>query len=502
MRRTFTLVAALAMMLGLLALPASADQVFDWDGRQGLDSERCELDGQEGRDGNWIHWVFSTKGDSTGATLQLGGTGSGTYQPGEPLNAEVWHFYTPYFPLDGLTARMTATGGEVGSGNGLVISDYCPGRVGKIEVSKTVVTSYDRDHDWSITKTVDPDKLYLYADGSGDARVDWRVAVAYEGSTDKNHRVSGNLVIRNTGQLDATVQTVLDQLSAFPGQFVDVVCPGGLPAALPAGPTLTCTYSKDLTGPIGGFNKAGAAGTFSDGTRFNEASDRMPVAFGAPTNETNRTARVQDIGDLFGTQNLGTVTAPNGDTFTYSRSFAWADYGREDCGDHTYDNTASVIGDGDRVIDSDDASLDVHVQCEVFQGETAWAANGNVAGDLRYTPRGNWATYVAGSDTAKTTTLFAGQTIDVGRVTFTPLNGDTRIDVALSGAWEFEEVAENLKVAVYATAPSGNPEPGLFPYKKTCEVASNTCSITVPKSNFYGVHVNVGQWIPDPEFGP
>jgi hypothetical protein len=70
----------------------------------------------------------------------------------------------------------------------------------------------------------------------------------------------------------------------------------------------------------------------------------------------------------------------------------------------------------------------------------------------------------------------------------------------LTGDWEFEDVLENLKVQDYAKAPSGNPVPGLFAHKKTCDVLLDSCWIMVPANNFYGVHVNVGQWTPDPNF--
>ena len=121
-----------------------------WDGR-GTDSEKCKEAGEGERpdDGSgWIHWVFSTKGDSTNAELILEGTGSGTYSPGKPLNAEVWHFYTPYYGLDGLSATIYLYGGDPGSGGGLVISDYCPGydpkpEYGAIKVIKVLLDADD-----------------------------------------------------------------------------------------------------------------------------------------------------------------------------------------------------------------------------------------------------------------------------------------------------------------------------------------------------------------------
>jgi hypothetical protein len=166
---------------------------------------------------------------------------------------------------------------------------------------------------------------------------------------------------------------------------------------------------------------------------------------------------------------------------------------------HQYDNTATIV---ETEQEADAALLKVNVQCFVFEGETAWAANGEEPLELRYTQRGNWATYVQYDGGEKTTTLFAGQTINVGSVTFSaPDTYDmVTITVALTGDWEFEDVAENLKVQDYADPPSGNPAPGGFDHKEDCDAESKTCSIKVPENNYYGVHVNVGQWVPNPLF--
>lgn len=125
--------------------------------------------------------------------------------------------------------------------------------------------------------------------------------------------------------------------------------------------------------------------------------------------------------------------------------------------------------------------------CYEFVDETAWAA-GN-----RYVTRGNWATY-APYVSDSTVTLYAGQTMAAGTVHFSaPDDGDVTITINLSGDWEFAPVSENVKIQDYASAPSGNPSPGLFEHKGT---ASGTYfSIVVPENNFYGVHADVGYWI-------
>ena len=135
-QKLITVLALLALAGGYLVASGAPSALaqdssgfeYSWNGTNGLDSEKCEKDGEGPRDADdgWIHWVFSTKGASTEASLTLGGTGSGTHSPAAPLNAEVWHFYTPYYEVDGLTASIWLDD-EAGSGGGLVISDFCPG---------------------------------------------------------------------------------------------------------------------------------------------------------------------------------------------------------------------------------------------------------------------------------------------------------------------------------------------------------------------------------------
>ena len=126
-------------------------------------------------------------------------------------------------------------------------------------------------------------------------------------------------------------------------------------------------------------------------------------------------------------------------------------------------------------------------ECYEFEGETAWADG------ARYVAKGNWAMYVAYDGNAKTVNLIAGQLYDVGDVTFSAqVDGEVEICIELDEGWEFEDVDENVKVQDYAEKPTGNPSPGLFAYKMT---ANGENCITVPVNNFYGVHVNVGQWV-------
>jgi hypothetical protein len=156
---TIVLIVVLSLLisgapLAVLALEINDGEneyVYQWSGN-GKDSLDCSKAGEGDRpdDGTgWIHWVFTGKGNSTDAILTLGGSGNGSYSPGEPFEAEVWHFYTPYFDVDEITASINLIGGDKGPGIGLVISDYCPGEeeeeTGSIIIEKLIKAEVDAE---------------------------------------------------------------------------------------------------------------------------------------------------------------------------------------------------------------------------------------------------------------------------------------------------------------------------------------------------------------------
>lgn len=235
----------------------------------------------------------------------------------------------------------------------------------QLTVTKTAVTSYTRTHDWSIDKSVDTEneythdglpKIWLYVDGSGDEAATWTVDVVYEGYEDSGYNVAGVIAIENTGSTDAVITGIEDLLG---GMSIQLDCGATFPYTLPAGETLTCTYSED--GYIEGTNKVTVT------TERDTYCASAEIVWGDPTDEVNKTVTVKDVGDLFGEVELGTVTAPYGRQFTYNKDFAWADYGKDNCGDFVYDNTASIVETGE----SADATLKVNVQCYLY--ETAYA---------------------------------------------------------------------------------------------------------------------------------
>ena len=128
--------------------------------------------------------------------------------------------------------------------------------------------------------------------------------------------------------------------------------------------------------------------------------------------------------------------------------------------------------------------------CEVwldgFDGESGWAAGS------RYVAKGNWATFTPYGGSAKMATLYANQTIEAGKVTFSApdINNMVTITIALNPGWFFSNVSDNVKIQGYATTPpSRNPSPGQFAWKGYAYKCS--FSMEVPANKYYGVHVDL-----------
>ena len=472
---------------GVVAMSSTLTKSVDWNGTQGLDSEDCDKLGDGPRTAaGWIHWIVTQGSDITEAELVLGGSGSGTYSPSK--YGPVVEFFTPYFDVTTLAATLYFEG-ELGGNTQFVISDFCPGTE-RLEVSKTVVTEYTREHFWSITKKVDTEKkhklngypkIWLYADGSGNEKATWTVDVKYESFTDRDWAISGVVTIKNTGTVDAVITNISDVLAGTP---VTLDCGITLPYTLPAGATLTCSYS--VPGKKEGNNVVTVT------TQKSTYSDTKPIVWGAPTTEVNKTVNISDISDLFGTKALGTATAPNGASFTYDKDFAWADYGQDNCGAFQYDNTAKIVETNQSASAS---PLKVNVQCFVY--ETAYAkAEGNDA--LCFIPTfNNWGwTNKVSAPTIMRLYAGAGRCIggtDVGYVEV-DFNGSVTVDFKIDSPYGLKETH------VYA----GNTE---FPQVKR---GRNTVSTVAPGQYYIESPLAFPFWViahavvglPDPKFGP
>jgi hypothetical protein len=489
---SFLLILAL-LLTSVTAVMASAEPTYTepWNGR-GTDSEHCEYAGDFGRpETGWIHWVFSTKGESTDALLTLGGTGSGAYAPGEPLTANIWHFYTPFFELEGLTAVIELFGGDPGPGGGLVISDYCPGYYEELDVTKTVNTSYTREHFWDIDKKVETEfgyeldglpKIWLYTDGSGDEKATWTVDVSYKGYEDKEFKVWGNIKIENIGTLDAVILSVEDVLGGVP---IDVLCPVTFPYTLPVGETLTCTYGED--GNFEGYNEVEVT------TERYTYTDSKLIVWGEPDTEINKTITVKDLSDLFGEVVLGQVTEPNDATFTYEKHFKWADYGADNCGHFEYDNTAWIVETDQEA----SATLLVNVQCFVYQ--TAYAMGGTSTCFIPIFSNWGWTNKIGPAPAVYSWDLWAGAAqCDTSKGT---LVGSVHVVYDEDGYVHvfYEVMAGYLLKETHVYAGYG-----MFPVvkgKQTVAPGAYTNASPFDGGYVYVIaHAVVG--LPDPNFGP
>ncbi len=282
--------------------------------------------------------------------------------------------YEASFPLEPGTHTIGAhiqiqpgrTSGTIDKQIPLVIN--CQQRE-ELTVSKTAITSYTRTHNWDITKSVTTKngythegfpKIWLYIDGRGNETATWTVDVKHKGCEDSDFDVSGVITIENTGDLPANITDISDVLGET---GIQVTVSGiELPYTLPAGETLELRYSQAVDSMIDGSNDVTVTTE-----RDNYDASAEIVWSETPTTENYKTINVVDFSDLFGEQTLGTVTAPENAQFTYSKDFAWEDYGKDAGGDYVYNNEATIVETGD----SDDATLKVNVQSYMY--ETAYA---------------------------------------------------------------------------------------------------------------------------------
>jgi hypothetical protein len=501
----------------------------DWSG-QGSDSEKCRIpnaddprfDLYEGGLG-WIHWVFSTKGGSTDARLTIG---ADVYEPGEPLVANAWHFYTPFaeialvdgvWTVGGHPVKIDLFGGARGPGNGLVISDYCPGREIALDVRKTAYTEFLRTHAWDIDKKVETEKgyeledgtpkIWLYTDGTGDEKATWTVRVSYDGYTDSDFVVFGDIEIENISTSGKVITSITDDLG-FPGyDNVNVDCGEdfALPYTIAVGEVLECTYRVEFED---GEVEEGDFGTNAvtvvvdnDPTTYGDTAD---WEFDEPTNEHLECVTITDTNPGFAAKYVPPVTVCVDDEaieddgyvdFTYDEDFAFTDF--EECGAFRYPNIAEIV----ETKQTDDALLKVNVQCYLY--ESAWAkgfgegvtpyafceygfANWGWSNAITNPYEGSWPVYAG-----------AGQ-CDVSKGT---LVGTFEVEYNGDFSYEFkiDEEFATEGAAVYADEDMFPVTPGRLGGPTTAP-GQYYVADDLSGPIFVIAHVNVG--IPDPDFGP
>jgi len=401
-------------------------------------------------------------------------------------------------------------------------------RYEELDVTKTVETSFTRTYLWDITKKVTTEngytigeeetpKIWLYTDGRGDETATWHVCVISKGYTDSDFAISGTITIKNTGTQPAVITSLEDVLAGTPVP-VTWSWPAGtvLPYKLEVGETLTGTYVGNITDYVYGKN------LIYVNTQVDKYSGEAEIKWGDPAKEVNKTVHIKDVSDLFGTQNLGTVTYPAGDCFTYTKNFTYAGYAAK--GEHQiYNNTATIVETGQ----SASAVLKVNVQQYYY--ETAWRFGSIEHDDLGYANLTNWGWsdgLLEKSDTTiYTKDLWAGaaqnDTTKGTRVGYVDvkylMNGDVTVTYRLDPGFLLKEVHLWVgKTALPLQGKSMTNAPGQLPWPSKKEPGSwigtpgayTGWTITLKAGTFnteggkiyVAAHSVVG--VPDPYFGP
>jgi len=260
------------------------------------------------------------------------------------------------------THPNTATIDETGQSDDASVTVTCHDLI----VAKDASTSLTRTWTWDIDKSADQTDLVL-AEGQL-FNVNYEVEVSAT-SADSVHKVEGDIVITNPNPTrDATLTQVVDEVSDSIG--ADVVCPS---LTVPAGDSLTCSYSADLPDGADRTNTATATlqnhdydsagvGTPSGTTDY---SGSAPVSFaGATVTEIDECIDVTDTN--VGT--LGTVCAADApETFSYTLTFGPAGPYTDvvvECGENIHDNTAAFATNDTDTTGDDTWTVTVHVACE------------------------------------------------------------------------------------------------------------------------------------------
>jgi hypothetical protein len=230
-----------------------------------------------------------------------------------------------------------------------------------LEVIKTAETSFTRTWQWTIEKSADQTDLGTLQPGDM-VNVNYQVTVAAS-STDSAWTVSGDISIHNAAtNPDATIEGVSDVLSTSGALAAGDIDCGVItfPFTLAPDATLTCTYSKSLSGPVDQTNTATVttSGTVPGG------SDTSAVTFSSsPSTEIDECINVSDtLGGSLGTVCAGSTPA----TFNYTLSFGRNELADEilDCGSNTVLNTASFVTNDTANTGSDNWTITATVECE------------------------------------------------------------------------------------------------------------------------------------------
>lgn len=251
------------------------------------------------------------------------------------------------------TTNDTGTSGS--SGCTVEATVPCP-----IEVKKDAHTSYKRVRTWTIDKKSCTTCLTLCPGKT--STVNYEVRVCPGGTKDSDFAVTGTITVHNPAPVDVTITDISDVVS--PNIPATLTCGITFPYTLPAGGTLTCTYTATLPNTCHRTNTVtvttdvpGVVGTATADVDFANAT----------VEEADKCVTVTD--DKYGP--LGTVCAGTRSgsrchssgckVFRYSLPVGPFD----GCGKFQFTNTASFTGNDTGTTGSDSWTVNVTVPCRL-----------------------------------------------------------------------------------------------------------------------------------------
>ncbi len=155
----------------------------------------------------------------------------------------------------------------------------------KLDVEKTAQTSFIRTWDWTIEKTVMPEKLEL-CDDVKEVKANYKVTVDKTGDTDGSWAVAGKIKITNPTAFAATITDISDVVDGVTATVSGVT----LPYILAAGQSIEVQYTADLPSATNRVNNV----TVTTTGKVTDGSAAADVIFAGPTSEVNATIHVDD----------------------------------------------------------------------------------------------------------------------------------------------------------------------------------------------------------------
>ncbi len=287
-------------------------------------------------------------------------------------------------------AKLLDASATNGTANSVLTVSHCTYHA-QLQVSKTATTTFSRDFDWTILKSVDQDTLTL-APGEQHT-VNYTVAVTKDSGTDSDWAVSGTITVSNPDPKNAADGvSVTDSISGY-GGTVPVTCPS---TTIAAGATMDCTY-----GPVSLPDATSRVNTATANTTtaaIAGGSGTADVTFGSPTTVLDNCVDISDT--IAGS--LGNTCDSH--TYNYSSNII-AD--NLQCGNNTINNTASLVSDDGNTKTS---SAAVHVTVPCALGCTLTQGYWKTHSEFGPAPYDNTWALLPGGHGASTTFFLSGQT--------------------------------------------------------------------------------------------